>query len=177
MATLKSLVDETTNIKNELVECHTNLKNTLIEKGVECSDTDKMLSLVNKAGNIETVSKVVASDNILCNFLATGNTSTGKLSIEKEHFKCICTFEGSVRFSTNAINSGSGSGGYFIVRHLRGEEVLYATDKQKVSSTAIEYTYDIDNIKANDVIDMTCYSSASGISVGIFYTCLKGDVI
>ena len=52
MATLKNLVDETTNIKNELVECHSNLKNNLIEKGVECSNTDKMSSLIDKVGNI-----------------------------------------------------------------------------------------------------------------------------
>ena len=55
MATLKSLVDETTNIKNELVECHNNLKNNLIEKGVECSDTDKMPSLIDKVKNISNV--------------------------------------------------------------------------------------------------------------------------
>ena len=29
MATLKNLVDETTNIKDELKTCHTNLKNNL----------------------------------------------------------------------------------------------------------------------------------------------------
>ena len=54
MSTLKQLVDETTNIKNELKTCHTNLKSNLIEKGVECSDTDKLLSLVGKVGEIET---------------------------------------------------------------------------------------------------------------------------
>ena len=53
MATLKQLVDETTNIKNELKTCHTNLKNNLIDKGVECSDSDKLLSLANKVGEIE----------------------------------------------------------------------------------------------------------------------------
>ena len=52
MATLKSLVDETTNIKNELVECHNNLKNNLIEKGVECSDTDKMSNLIDNVASI-----------------------------------------------------------------------------------------------------------------------------
>ena len=176
MATLKNLVDETTNIKNELVECHTNLKNTLIEKGVKCSDTDKMLSLVNKAGNIETVSKVVASDNILCNFLATTISSTGRINLEKEHFRYICTFEGSVRLSMKASDGGSAAGS-FIVRHLRDGEVLYQSESQKVTSTATEYTYDIDNIKVNDIINITCYSSALGIAVGIFYTCLKGDVI
>ena len=52
MATLKSLVDETTNIKNELKECHSNLKNNLIEKGVECSDMDKMFN--NQLENLKT---------------------------------------------------------------------------------------------------------------------------
>ena len=52
MATLKNLVDETTNIKNELVICHSNLKNNLIKKGVECSDTDKMSSLIDKINEI-----------------------------------------------------------------------------------------------------------------------------
>ena len=55
MATLKSLVDETTNIKNELVECYTNLKNNLIKKGVECSDSDKMSSLINKVDELYNV--------------------------------------------------------------------------------------------------------------------------
>ena len=55
MSTLKELVNETTNIKNELVACHTNLKNNLIDKGVVCSSTDKLLSLVDKVGEVETV--------------------------------------------------------------------------------------------------------------------------
>ena len=57
MATLKELVNETTNIKDELKTCHTNLKNNLVEKGVECSDNDKMLSLINKVEQIKTGSK------------------------------------------------------------------------------------------------------------------------
>lgn len=57
MATLKNLVDGTTNIKNELVACHTNLKNNLSAKGVECSDNDKMSSLIDKVANIETGKK------------------------------------------------------------------------------------------------------------------------
>ena len=52
MATLKSLGDETTNIKNELKTCHTNLKNNLIAKGVECGDSDKISNLIDKVGDI-----------------------------------------------------------------------------------------------------------------------------
>ena len=70
MSTLKQLVDETTNIKNELKTCHANLKNNLIEKGVECSDTDKLLRLANKVGEIE-LGKKWASGEYIVNFPST----------------------------------------------------------------------------------------------------------
>lgn len=70
MSTLKQLVDETTNIKNELKTCHANLKNNLIEKGIECSDTDKLLSLVNKVGEIELGKKWASGEHIV-NFPST----------------------------------------------------------------------------------------------------------
>lgn len=70
MSTLKQLVDETTNIKNELITCHANLKNNLIEKGVECSDTDKLLSLVGKVGEIELGKKWASGEHIV-NFPST----------------------------------------------------------------------------------------------------------
>ena len=53
MATLKSLVDETTNIKNELKTCHANLKNNLVGKGVEVSSGDKLATLVDKVKNLK----------------------------------------------------------------------------------------------------------------------------
>ena len=52
MATLKNLIDETTNIKNELKTCHTNLKNNLNAKGIAVSATDKILNLIDKVGGI-----------------------------------------------------------------------------------------------------------------------------
>lgn len=70
MSTLKQLVDETTNIKNELITCHANLKNNLIEKGVECRDTDKLLSLVGKVGEIELGKKWASGEHIV-NFPST----------------------------------------------------------------------------------------------------------
>ena len=70
MSTLKQLVDETTNIKNELKTCHANLKNNLIEKGVECSNTDKLLRLANKVGEIELGKKWASGEHIV-NFPGT----------------------------------------------------------------------------------------------------------
>lgn len=70
MSTLKKLVDETTNIKDEIITCHANLKTNLINKGVECSDTDKLLSLVGKVGEIE-LGKKWASGEYIVNFPST----------------------------------------------------------------------------------------------------------
>ena len=77
MATLKQLVDETTKIKNELKTCHTNLKNNLINKGVECSNTDKLLSLVGKVGEIELGKKFISG-------IAYQNSNNSKL------FNTVC---------------------------------------------------------------------------------------
>ena len=55
MATLKSLVDETSNIKDELVTCYTNLKNNLIAKGAECCEDDKMSSLISKINEMTVI--------------------------------------------------------------------------------------------------------------------------
>ena len=76
MATLKGLVDETTNIKNEIKTCHINLKNNLIEKGVECSNNDKLSSLVDKISNIELGKKCASGSmsNIITSTSATSQT-------------------------------------------------------------------------------------------------------
>lgn len=81
MTTLKNLVDETTNIKNELVECHSNLKNNLIEKGVECSDTNKMSSLIDKIANIE-LGKKWASGNLGTYFYSNNNSLWKSVTVE-----------------------------------------------------------------------------------------------
>ena len=55
MSTLKQLVDETTNIKNELITCYSNLKNNLIEKDIilESDPMPKLSELINKVGEFE----------------------------------------------------------------------------------------------------------------------------
>lgn len=76
MATLSQLVTETTTIKNNLVSCHTNLKNNLTKKGVQCSSTDKLLSLANKVGEIE-LGKKWASGTATMTEISLGGTVNG----------------------------------------------------------------------------------------------------
>ena len=71
MATLSSLVDETTTIKNTLTTCHTNLKTKLTNKGVSVSSTDKLSTLIGKIDNLS----LVTGDNVIA---ATTLPSTGK---------------------------------------------------------------------------------------------------
>lgn len=67
MTTLKNLIDETTNIKNELKTCYTNLKNNLVGKGIDCSPSDKLPNLISK---IKKFDKYVEDYDIY----NTGNT-------------------------------------------------------------------------------------------------------
>ena len=53
MATLKSLVDETTNIKNEIVECRDSLKQILIDKNIETIENEcKLPNLIDKVNEL-----------------------------------------------------------------------------------------------------------------------------
>lgn len=120
MATLKNLVDETTNIKDELKTCHTNLKNNLITKGVECSDADKLSSLVNKVGEISTAVTVESSDNVLMELGSFSNYITVRIppSSIKKQFTFTSTFKGSVRFLVVFNNSTGNVDGVFLKNDL-----------------------------------------------------------
>ena len=65
MATLKQLVDKTTNIKNELKTCHANLKANLIDKGVEVQNDAKIGDLIGNVKNIQTVRGIVKGEGII----------------------------------------------------------------------------------------------------------------
>lgn len=64
MPTLKDLVDETTNIKNELIKCHFDLKSNLIDKGITVENTDKMKDLIDKVSLLLNSSKKWAKGSL-----------------------------------------------------------------------------------------------------------------
>lgn len=77
MSTLKQLVNETTNIKNELITCHANLKNNLTEKGENISDDEKLLSLINKVKDLSKIEVTAGDETPFCNLGgAYGTVST-----------------------------------------------------------------------------------------------------
>lgn len=54
MSTLNELASQTTQIKNDLINCHTKLKENLINKEVEIVGNEKIGILVNKVNDIKT---------------------------------------------------------------------------------------------------------------------------
>ncbi|MGX4600237.1 hypothetical protein [Faecalimicrobium sp. JNUCC 81] len=164
MSTLKNLVDETTNIKNDLVTCHTNLKNNLISKGMEILDSDKIPSLINKVGNIE-LGKKLASGTIIYNnergdfFNGFGNKVTGinYIRISGLNFKPRLIFarasnssgsifyvsvykkgDGMYRSSYTQRHDGSNATGTFASQMI-GNDVLLPIAS---SSTGLVWTWD-----------------------------------
>ena len=178
MATLKSLVDETTNIKNELKECHTNLKNNLIEKGVECSDTDKMLSLIGKVKNTSLFSKI--SDNILFSW-----EDIRKIDVISSDYNALqlihsipCFFNGSCRVDFK-FNGSSSVASYYsvIVKLIRDGEEIYISDKFNSNTAYLNVVLDINNIKPFDTIQLlgNVRTSNGYLRCKEFY--IKGDVV
>ena len=146
MATLKKLVDETTNIKDELVTCHTNLKNNLITKGVECSDADKLLSLVNKVGET-SMAIVESSDNVLMELGSLAKYVTVQVppnSIKKQ-FTFTSTFKGSVRFFVVFDSSTGNVDGVFLKNDLIMKTITGGLNKNTMS-------FDFSDVNKGDIL-------------------------
>lgn len=144
MSTLKQLVDETTNIKNELKTCHTNLKNNLANKGVECSNSDKLLTLVNKIKNIELGRK-----------WATGTAQTNTTNVQGAITVSSLSFRPSIVIMCG--NRGSADlmiGGLYVQGHQKNRNIAYyynlddlngSTGSKVVGNSTNNECYIVDN--------------------------------
>ena len=176
MATLKSLVDETTNIKDELVECYTNLKNNLIKKGVECSDSDKMPNLIDKVKDASLSSTI--SDNILFSWEDERRIDAIKTDFDTLYpvYSIPCCFKGSCRLDFKFKGNSSGDYYYAIVKLIRGGEEIYVSERFKTNYVYLNVVLDVDNIMPLDTIEiLAMIRSDDGYSrFKEFY--LKGDL-
>ena len=148
MATLKSLVDETSNIKDELVECYDNLKNNLIEKGVECSEDDKMLSLINRVKDL-TNYKAFPGTSVV---LATRPNRYTCPSSYAHFYNYTVEHSGGLRitwYMKNNVN-GSASNKAFIKFNLVRNGVTIQTFERSHHDSTL--TQDFVGIHAGDII-------------------------
>lgn len=175
MATLKNLVDETSNIKNELVTCHTNLKNNLIAKGVECINSDKLANLISKVDNINTTKKVVASSNNDIFFSSYYETVSTTYSVA---CKFYVGFEGSVLISSFAWGVNGSYRGQLVYKLLRGGAVVDQSEVFSLtSSSTAKYVYTFSDIKYGDTIEVHLASPVNSYYARVKDIRVQGNII
>ena len=164
MATLKSLVDETTNIKNELVECHTNLKNNLIEKGVDCSDTDKLPVLINKIANIQTIKKsTVGTSATLYQSKPSAYATIIPTSGTGTLIDWISCVKGGIKVIVRVAGGNVGYEHTIKLVHYRDSKIIYESENESISTSSItNKTYNIENVEMYDRILCTVKSTGGG---------------
>ena len=148
MATLKQLVDETTNIKNELVTCHDNLKSNLASKGIECLPTDKLSVLVNKVSQFRLFQKFPGTSEELINDKSEC-TSTGAVEVwQLKRTIPIEEYFRGIRMSYTTV----GVYGYTSkIEHVRGKQILTSNETNEQNT---RITLDIMDLQVGDKILM-----------------------
>ena len=150
MATLKNLVDETTNLKNELVECRDMLKQILIDKKIEGLENENKLSiLIDKVNELEDCIPSILYlynngnefEDITGGFTKAGQSNgVGNVSI--------------TRYVDGIYFSNSSRPNSYI---YAGIGTLNSIDVSKFSKLCVEYEYNVflSSSMRNSVIELT----------------------
>ena len=150
MTTLKSLVDETTKIKNELRTCHANLKNNLASKNVSISNTDKLSNLIDKITNIDVLNDAMKNQKI--SYKIAENTlslSTDFTGLNQTYFKIKDNYLYLVLEDKNASTS------YFKTCVL----------KYNLSTKKIENKFTIDETGSTYQLHTVYFLDATGVTL------------
>ena len=170
MATLKSLVDETTDIKDELKACHSNLKNTLIGKGVECSDTDKMSNLIDKTNKLEYIEGLKNYPSWYINKTIsniTNSSSNSHISCENMPTARYCLTASSVMDKIYYIGGFTGSGsGYLSTNECYDPSTNTWTTKKNANTPKHLHTA---SIVGNKIYCISGYGSAGTLTANECY--------
>lgn len=189
MANLKELVDEITNIKNELVTCHATLANTLTNKSIDVLETDKVLDLISKAGNL--LNPIISyGDDIV---YSTNNTTASNINnlsyIKLRTFNTFNTLSNaqykikSVKFSTSLSTNLQDYGGprYLYLKMIvkdGSEEIMNKEFSLYIPAETTRSTIcsiEIPNPKTSYVVEIYCKSSTTYTSTR--YAGFIGDSI
>lgn len=157
---LKQAIDYSKEIKKEIEYQSFKLKNNLIEKGVECSDIDKMSSLIDMVNGIIVANNVTAGESIqLFKY-----TSSAQFNIKQEDIlKIVSNVNGSVKIKINYISSGASGSCPLNIDLIRGVSVVSSkTFTLNSYGYYIDIEYDLSEIQLNDVISIYVTGSRGG---------------
>ena len=163
MATLKNLVDETTNIKNELKTCYTNLVNNLSVKDVEVSSGDKLGDLVDKISLIATPVKTIISSNP--QILITESTNSSTVTFKKStNYDYKLYIMGDIRISLN-VGSATSTSNYnpsvLNIQHIRSGNIITTRQLSRIYGEGYAIsTFNILNVMPKDIIRF-CVTASS----------------
>lgn len=176
MATLKNLVDETTNIKNELVICHAELLKNINNLGINALNNDKILTLINKLENINPSKKVVASENVLSGMVKEGSgiTVRGKEYVVVGRF--YIGLNGSIRVSTSLSSQNSNVTGYMVFNLIRNGSIQYSSNQFTTKAEKVYCSYDFGDVENGDIIEISVKTSHTSYYAEVYGMAIRGDV-
>lgn len=167
-SSLKELIDHIGNVDKDIDYLRYKLYDNLTAKGVECSDIDKMSSLIDKIGDI---GNIYISDNEVVSIPEQIATVDNNKTLHLLSYKCNA--KGSLRVSSELYGYNSNS--YFKIEHLSNNIVVNSKKISSLTTAFIYYSYDLDNIKVGDVINLYLYNKSGDTHAR--KTSIKGDII
>lgn len=149
-STLSQINSKVSNIKDEISIAKNTLKTNLIAKGVECSNTDKMSSLIGKVDKIKSY-KIIEGDN--CEVFSSSEVYYSRDYAQKN----ATIFTNNITdFSACKLSfSMQGSSAYYMrctISHKRGNEVIQEKNYQTSGTTA--GTLELTDFKVGDIINL-----------------------
>ena len=169
-SSLKEFVNHIDNVDKDVDYLRYKLKNNLIGKGVECSDADKMSSLIDKIDGIVVGDNVVAGETIkLLSLTPTiSMVSGGKLSWSSN-------VNGSIKIKIMSVCNNSGSSSSLNIDLLRGDSIVSTKSfTLKSHGSYITIEYDLEGVKLYDVVSIYPKNGLVGANPGgIVISCDK----
>lgn len=174
-SSLKELVEHIGNIDKDIDYLKFKLSDNLKEKGVECSDTDKMSSLVDKVEKANTV--VMASDNILIENIDANYTYYGTTNYLYSRFTSL--FNGSIRVHFKGKCATNGASGKCTFVHTRNGVAVDSSSEIAVPYSIADIFYDFNNVLVGDTIEIYIKAYATGSSYAVIgmNSSLRGDIV
>ena len=178
MATLKTLVDETTNIKNELIICYSVLKNMLIRKEVAIEEDSKLIDLIDKVNPLSNGFKVVAGEDFDFYYSATEvRTSTSPETVTKwtmggnyTHSPTDTNLDNAnVLLSFYGSQDNASWPSQFKIEVIRGEEIVNEKIFYPTTTGYVKYSCEFE-IKRNDIVRMYVRQEKEG-GIGYIKNC------
>ena len=154
MSTLKQLVDETTNIRKEIVNCYSSLKTNLTNKYVEVSNNDKLSSLISKVLDINTYKRIAGTEKV---YMSDSNEYS---ATNTSNFEKLKTYEINDNFESARFNfTNTSGGGYIKCEYVQDGKILRST---QYSSDTPNITFDMSNVKKGDKVVFYGKATSSG---------------